>query len=155
MNGQQFRLVNEQVRGNAMRAVQAAAIDGDAILVVRIEPEEKKRTLRQNKYLWGVVYKTIVDNDPGYFVNDALDALRKTARLSTAEVVHEFCKARFLPSADLPGLQITVAPSTAKLPRKEFQEYVESIRRWAAETLQVFIPDPYACGYEDLVWRGR
>lgn len=152
MNGQQFRLVNEQVRGNAMRAVQAAAIDGDAILVVRIEPEEKKRTLRQNKYLWGVVYKTIVDNDPGYFVNDAVDALRKTARLSTAEVVHEFCKARFLPSADLPGLQITVAPSTAKLPRKEFQDYVESIRRWAADELQVFVPDPYQAGYEDLRW---
>ena len=152
MNGQQFRLVNEQVRGNAMRAVQAAAIDGDAILVVRIEPEEKKRSVQQNKYLWGVVYKTIVDNDPGYFVNDAVDALRKTARLSTAEVVHEFCKARFLPSADLPGLQITVAPSTAKLPRKEFQEYVEAIRRWAADELQVFVPDPYQAGYKDLGW---
>ena len=152
MNGQTFRLVNEMVRGNAMRALQAAAIGGDEILVVRIEPEEKKRTLRQNKYLWGVVYKTIVDNDPGYFVNDAVDALRKTARLSAAEVVHEFCKARFLPSADLPGLQITVAPSTAKLPRKEFQEYVESIRRWAADELQVFIPDPTVCGYDDLGW---
>ena len=152
MNGQTFRLVNELVRGNAIRALQSAAIGGDEIMVVRIEPEEKKRTLRQNKYLWGVVYKTIVDNDPGYFVNDAVDSLRKTARLSTAEVVHEFCKARFLPSADLPGLQITVAPSTAKLPRKEFQEYVESIRRWAADELQVFIPDPTVCGYDDLGW---
>jgi hypothetical protein len=152
MNGQAFRLVNELVRGNAIRALQSAVIGGDEIMVVRIEPEEKKRTLRQNKYLWGVVYKTIVDNDPGYFVNDAVDALRKTARLSAAEVVHEFCKARFLPSADLPGLQITVAPSTAKLPRKEFQEYVESIRRWAADELQVFIPDPTVCGYDDLGW---
>ena len=152
MNGQAFRLVNELVRGNAIRALQSAAIGGDEIMVVRIEPEEKKRTLRQNKYLWGVVYKTIVDNDPGYFVNDALDALRKTARLSAAEVVHEFCKARFLPSADLPGLQITVAPSTAKLPRKEFQDYVEAIRRWAADELQVFVPDPYQAGYEDLGW---
>lgn len=152
MNGQVFRLVNELVRGNAIRALQSAVIGGDEIMVVRIEPEEKKRTLRQNKYLWGVVYKTIVDNDPGYFVNDAVDSLRKTARLSTAEVVHEFCKARFLPSADLPGLQITVAPSTAKLPRKEFQDYVESIRRWAADELQVFIPDPTVCGYDDLGW---
>ena len=152
MNGQAFRLVNELVRGNAIRALQSAVIGGDEIMVVRIEPEEKKRSAQQNKYLWGVVYKTIVDNDPGYFVNDALDALRKTARLSTAEVVHEFCKARFLPSADLPGLQITVAPSTAKLPRKEFQDYVESIRRWAADELQVFIPDPTVCGYDDLGW---
>ena len=152
MNGQAFRLVNELVRGNAIRALQSAAIGGDEIMVVRIEPEEKKRTLRQNKYLWGVVYKTIVDNDPGYFVNDAVDSLRKTARLSAAEVVHEFCKARFLPAADLPGLQITVAPSTAKLPRKEFQDYVESIRRWAADELQVFVPDPYQAGYKDLGW---
>ena len=152
MNGQAFRLVNELVRGNAIRALQSAAIGGDEIMVVRIEPEEKKRSAQQNKYLWGVVYKTIVDNDPGYFVNDAVDALRKTARLSTAEVVHEFCKARFLPSADLPGLQITVAPSTTKLPRKEFQEYVEAIRRWAADELQVFVPDPYQAGYEDLWW---
>jgi len=152
MNGQAFRLVNELVRGNAIRALQSAVIGGDEIMVVRIEPEEKKRSAQQNKYLWGVVYKTIVDNDPGYFVNDAVDALRKTARLSTAEVVHEFCKARFLPSADLPGLQITVAPSTAKLPRKEFQDYVEAIRRWAADELQVFVPDPYQAGYEDLGW---
>ena len=152
MNGQAFRLVNELVRGNAIRALQSAVIGGDEIMVVRIEPEEKKRSAQQNKYLWGVVYKTIVDNDPGYFVNDAVDSLRKTARLSTAEVVHEFCKARFLPSADLPGLQITVAPSTAKLPRKEFQDYVESIRRWAADELQVFVPDPTVCGYEDLGW---
>jgi len=152
MNGQAFRLVNELVRGNAIRALQSAVIGGDEIMVVRIEPEEKKRSAQQNKYLWGVVYKTIVDNDPGYFVNDAVDSLRKTARLSTAEVVHEFCKARFLPSADLPGLQITVAPSTAKLPRKEFQDYVESIRRWAADELQVFIPEPTVCGYDDLGW---
>lgn len=152
MNGQAFRLVNELVRGNAIRALQSAAIGGDEIMVVRIEPEEKKRSAQQNKYLWGVVYKTIVDNDPGYFVNDAVDSLRKTARLSAAEVVHEFCKARFLPAADLPSLQITVAPSTAKLPRKEFQDYVESIRRWAADELQVFVPDPTVCGYEDLGW---
>lgn len=152
MNGQAFRLVNELVRGNAIRALQSAVIGGDEIMVVRIEPEEKKRSVQQNKYLWGVVYKTIVDNDPGFFCCDAVDSLRKTARLSAAEVVHEFCKARFLPSADLPGLQITVAPSTAKLPRKEFQEYVEAIRRWAADELQVFVPDPYQAGYKDLGW---
>ena len=152
MTTQSFRLVNEQVRRNAMAAIAAAKVGDGEIMTVCIAPEEKKRSSQQNKYLWGVVYKTIVDNDPGYFVNDAVDALRKTARLSTAEVVHEFCKARFLPAADLPGLQITVAPSTAKLPRKEFQEYVEAIRRWAADELQVFVPDPTVCGYEDLGW---
>ena len=152
MTARSFRLVNEQVRRNAMAAVAAAETGGGVVMTVTIAPEEKKRSTQQNRYLWGVVYKTIVDNDPGFFCNDAVDGLRKTARLSAAEVVHEFCKARFLPSADLPGLQITVAPSTAKLPRKEFQDYVEAIRRWAADELQVFIPDPTVCGYDDLGW---
>ena len=152
MTTQSFRLVNEQVKHNAIAAIRAAHIGDGETLVVRIEPEEKSRSHRQNRYLWGVVYKTIVDNDPGFFVNDAVDALRKAAKLSTVDVVHEYCKARFLPSADLPGLQITVAPSTAKLPRKEFQDYVEAIRRWAADELQVFVPDPTVCGYDDLGW---
>ena len=152
MTTQSFRLVNEQVRRNAMAAIAAAKISEGEIMTVCLAPEEKKRSTQQNKYLWGVVYKTIVDNDPGFFCCDAVDSLRKTARLSAAEVVHEFCKARFLPAADLPGLQITVAPSTAKLPRKEFQEYVEAIRRWAADELQVFVPDPTVCGYDDLGW---
>ena len=155
MNGQQFRLVNEQVRGNAMRAVQAAAIDGDAILVVRIEPEEKQRTKRQNRYLWGVVYKHLVDNDPGYFCNEETERLLRGRGIAVTEIVHEFCKAQFLPLVDLGiggGMRIT--KSTAKLNRQEFNDYVENIRRWAAESLQVFIPDPYVCGYEDLVGRG-
>lgn len=151
MSGQQFRLVNEQVRGNAMRALQSAEIGGDAILVVRIEPEEKKRTLRQNKYLWGVVYKHLVDNDPGYFVNEETERLLHGRGIAVTEIVHEFCKAQFLPPVDLGiggGMRIT--KSTAKLNRQEFNDYVENIRRWAAETLQVFIPDPYAAGYEDI-----
>ena len=156
MNGQVFRLVNELVRGNAIRALQSAAIGGDEIMVVRIEPEEKKRTLRQNKYLWGVVYKHLVDNDPGYFVNEETERLLHGRGIAVTEIVHEFCKVQFLPPVDLGiggGMRIT--KSTAKLNRQEFNDYVENIRRWAAESLQVFIPDPYAAGYEDLVWRGR
>lgn len=151
MSGQQFRLVNEQVRGNAMRALQSAEIGGDAILVVRIEPEEKQRTKRQNRYLWGVVYKYLVDNDPGYFVNEETEWLLHGRGIAVTEIVHEFCKAQFLPPVDLGiggGMRIT--KSTAKLNRQEFNDYVENIRRWAAEALQVFIPDPYAAGYEDI-----
>lgn len=151
MNGQAFRLVNEMVRGNAIRALQAAEIGGDEIMVVRIEPEEKKRTQRQNKYLWGVVYKYLVDNDPGYFCNEETERLLKGRGIAMDEVVHEFCKAQFLPPLELSiggGMKIT--KSTAKLNRQEFNDYVENIRRWAANELQVFIPDPYAAGYEDI-----
>ena len=154
MNGQAFRLVNEMVRGNAIRALQSVQIDGE-IMVVRIEPEEKKRTQRQNKYLWGVVYKYLVDNDPGYFGNEETERLLKGRGIAMNEIVHEFCKAQFLPPLELSiggGMKIT--KSTAKLNRQEFNDYVENIRRWAAQELQVFIPDPYAAGYEDI-GRGR
>jgi hypothetical protein len=154
MNGQAFRLVNEMVRGNAIRALQSVQIDGE-IMVVRIEPEEKKRTQRQNKYLWGVIYKYLVDNDPGYFVNEETERLLHGRGIAVTEIVHEFCKAQFLPPLELAiggGMKIT--KSTAKLNRQEFNDYVENIRRWAAQELQVFIPDPYAAGYEDI-GRGR
>jgi len=68
MTAQSFRLVNEQVKHNAIAAIMALRADGE-IMTVCIAPEEKKRSVQQNRYLWGVVYKTIVDNDPGFFVN--------------------------------------------------------------------------------------
>lgn len=164
MKDQHFRLVNEAVRGNALAAVRAAEIGGDSVLVVRIETEEKKRTQRQNRYLWGVVYKTIVDNDPGFFGNEETTETLRAAGLSMQDAVHEYCKRVFLPGETLWlsvgetgdfGEDFFVRKSTRKLSRREFNEYVEDIRRWAADSLQVFIPDPAACGYEDLVWRGK
>lgn len=163
MKDQHFRLVNEAVRGNALAAVKAAEIGGDSVLVVRIESEEKRRTQQQNRYLWGVVYKTIVDNDPGFFGNEeTVEALRE-AGLTMQDAVHEYCKRLFLRGETLwlevdaegNGADFCVQKSTRKLSRKEFNEYVENIRRWSAEGLRVFIPDPAACGHEDLVGRGK
>lgn len=157
-----FRLVNEQVRTNAIRAVQEAEI-GEG-WVVSIEPEAKRRTQRQNRYLWGVVYKTIADNDPGFFGNEETAEALKAVGVSMEEAVHEYCKRHFLRGEVLhiaDGDEGTVwqayhlQKSTAKLNRREFDEYVEAVRRWAAQGLQVFIPDPQAAGYGDLVWRGK
>ena len=164
MKDQHFRLVNKAVRGNALAAVKAAEIGGDSVLVVRIESEEKRRTQRQNRYLWGVVYKTIVDNDPGFFGNEETVEALRAAGLTMQDAVHEYCKRVFLRGETLWlsvsedgqfGEDFFVRKSTRKLSRKEFNDYVEAIRRWAAESLQVFIPDPAACGYKDLVGRGK
>lgn len=149
-----YRLVNERVRANAIRAVQEAEI-GEG-WVVSIEPEAKRRTQRQNRYLWGVVYKTIADNDPGFFGSEGAEAKIRGAGLSMCDVVHEYCKRCFLTPVILPvGGGLFLAPSTTKLSRQDFNLYVEAIRRWAAMELQVFVPDPYQAGYEDLVWRGE
>ena len=157
-----YRLVNERVRENAIRAVQEVEI-GEG-WVVSIEPEAKRRTQRQNRYLWGVVYKTIADNDPGFFGNDDTTEALKAIGVTMEEAVHEYCKRHFLRGevlhiADGDGgtdwQMYHLQKSTATLNKREFNEYVEAIRRWAAMGLQVFVPDPYQAGYEDLVWRGR
>ena len=163
MKGQHFRLVNEAVRSNVLAAVRTAEIGGDSVLAVSIEPEVKRRTQRQNRYLWGVVYKTIADNDPGFFGNESTVAALHAAGMSLEEAVHEYCKRVFLPGETLwldvgddgGGEDFHIRKSTTALSRKEFHEYVEAIRRWAAMELQVFVPDPYQSGYGDLVWSGK
>lgn len=157
-----YRLVNEQVRANAIREIKALDIDGD-VMVVSVEPEKKKRTERQNAYLWGVVYKTIADNDPGFFGNEETVEALRAAGLKVEDAVHEYCKRMFLRGEALfldvddaaNGDMFYVRKSTRKLSRAEFNEYVENVRRWAADGLRVFVPDPQACGYEDLVWRDK
>lgn len=150
-----FRIVNEQVRANAIAAIRAVEIDREKLMTVRIEEDKKSRTLRQNAYLWGVVYKHIVDNDPGFFASEKTERLLKTHGLKIVDVVHEFCKAQFLPPLFVPVGDggVRLPPSTAKLNRRDFNDYVEEIRRWAAFELQVFIPDPVQAGFEDLARR--
>ncbi|SUO95225.1 hypothetical protein [Suttonella ornithocola] len=160
MKPQQYRLISEQVRANALAAVQALPISDAGfsrithenkkakIWVVRIEEEKQTRTHRQNRYLWGVVYKTIIDNDPGIFASEQTDAVLKQAGLTVKDVVHEFCKRRFLMPVFVAGIE--VMPSTKTLEKAAFNDYVEDIRRWAAHELQIFIPDPVVAGYADI-----
>lgn len=144
-----FRIVNEQVRANAIAAIRAIEIDREKLMTVRIEEDKKSRTLRQNAYLWGVVYKTLVDNDPGYFFNEERGAIILEHKIKPADVVHEFCKERFLDFV-MVG-EVKVFPSTKKLSREQFVDYVESITRWAAMELQIYIPPPAHSGFDD-VW---
>lgn len=158
-----YRLVNEQVRRNAIAAIEAAEIGGGETLVVSIDAEAKRRTQRQNRYLWGVVYKTIADNDPGFFGNEETAEALRAAGLSMRDAVHAYCKRVFLPGemlwldvdAEGNGADFCVQKSTRKLNRQDFNAYVEDIRRWAADSLGVFVPDPSACGYEDLIGREK
>lgn len=149
-----FRLVSETVRQNAIAAISAIEIDRQNPMMVRIEDEKKTRTARQNAYLWGVVYKFLVDNDTGFFFNEANEQIIREHRLRRDEIVHEFCKQHFLmPIALDIGDGVIVQPSTAKLSRKAFVDYVESIARFAAAELGVYIPLPEYSGFDELAVR--
>ena len=82
----------------------------------------KDRSNNQNRYYWGIVVD-IIGKELGY----------------TADETHEALKMKFL--LDRRG-KIPTVRSTTVLSTKEFEDYLEDIKRWAAEFLNVVLPDP-------------
>lgn len=80
------------------------------------------RSISQNNYYWGVVIK-IVGDELGYLPEEIHDALR--------------IKFLTIHTDKLPTVK-----STVKLSTKEFEEYLEKIRRWASEELSICLPLP-------------
>ena len=105
--------------------VQFAALrnklNGQRVDVI-LKKSVRKRSNPQNAYLWGCVYKILAEfckYEP--------------------EELHDAMKMKFLrihEDTDLPSIR-----STAKLNTAEFSEYVEQVRRLAAE-MGCYIPDP-------------
>jgi hypothetical protein len=97
------------------------------------------RSNRQNRYLWGGVYETMVF------------AFKEHGYLFSAEEIHEKMKQEFLSEDrinELTGEIYRVPGSSAKLDAGEFHEYVEMCRRWSEEKLGQYVmtPEEY---YED------
>ena len=101
-------------------------------LEVSVKRLRATRSLAQNAFYWGVVVEVISEHT-GY----------------TPEEVHEFLKAMFIPkrlavtdgNGEIKG-EVVIGGSTRKMNKLEFGEFMESIKRWAATELDVFIPDP-------------
>ena len=95
------------------------------------------RSIQQNRYYFGVVVELLAEHT-GY----------------TRDETHDILKMQFLPkqlavcdgNGEVKG-EFVVGGSTRKLTTTEFQQYIEAIQRWAAETLDVFIPDPVDIGH--------
>ena len=94
-----------------------------------------KRSIQQNKYIWGVIYK-IVSEESGY----------------TDEEVHEIFKTLFLKRyVSIGKKEIRITKSTTELDTNEFNEYCESIRVWCSFNLNLNIPEPNEVEYETTV----
>ena len=98
--------------------------EGKEVEVVIRQPTSP-RTLQQNKYLFGVCYKMIAD-ETGH----------------TPEEIHEVMKSMFLKDyADFNGQKVVIIKSTTSLNTKQFGEYVDKVKRFAAQELGIVIPD--------------
>lgn len=108
---------------------------------IEIENIKSERSLRQNKYLFGVAYK-LISEKLGYEKDDLhMDLLKRHfgARLKKVP------PSKYIPSG---LIEIPVRTTTTDehgrrsvLGKLQFAEYVDFVRRWALD-LEIDIPDP-------------
>ena len=101
-------------------------------ITITIEKAKSKRSSDQNRYYWSGVIPIIQQGlkDAGY-------------RLSKDDT-HLAMRAKFL-SEPIPmddGTYIERFKSTTELSKSEFSDYIESIKEWAFDYLNVTIPPP-------------
>ena len=96
--------------------------------------KKNARTNNQNRYWWGGVLPLIKQGlkDAGY------------NEVKTNEDAHEVVKALFLKKhiSNGDGVALEMSGSTTELSTIEFNELIANIQQWAAEFLNVIIPDP-------------
>lgn len=126
------RLESGVMKLNAKRLAQLLRGRRDCDLELVIERKHATRSAAQNSYYWGVVVGLLSEHT-GY----------------TPDEIHEILKAKFLPkklavtdgNGEIRG-EFVIGGTTTRLNKIEFGEFVEAVRRWAAEDLGVVIPDP-------------
>jgi hypothetical protein len=96
-------------------------------VLVTIKKEKSQRSLEQNRYYWGVVIKLLCEE---IGLNE--------------DELHEVLKYKFLKEhAENKVLgEVDFVKSTTDLNTKEMEEYLEKIRVWATEFLNMNIPLP-------------
>jgi hypothetical protein len=113
--------------------------DGEVVLTLR--KLRATRSAAANAYYWGVIVAMLMTRIKGMTEDDIHEYVLKPLFLSkkgaavdgNGEIVGEF----------------VVGGSTKALNKNEFYEYCERIRQWAAEKLELDIPDP------DVDWRDK
>ena len=106
---------------------------GKEIRVI-IEKKRKSRSIQQNSYYWGVVIPITRQG--------LLDVGYKLSR----EETHDFLKEKFIKkeiiNEETGEILGEVTQHTPDLTTSEFMDYIADIQQWAAEFLNIEIPDP-------------
>lgn len=112
-----------------------ASFEGQLIEVMIIG-RRNTRSLRMNRYYWGVVVRMLVD-----FFNQE----NTFGRHVNAEYVHEILAVKFLGTKKImmPDHEIIeVRESSTDLDNQDFINYFENVRMWALELFNLDIPEP-------------
>jgi hypothetical protein len=100
-----------------------------------IRPIRRKRTSKQNRYYWGVVIDLITLEIAG--TNNKVE--KEEVHRALARYFLDYDNERTFETG---GVMFGERISTTELSTVEFGEYVENVKRWAAEYLNLIIPDP-------------
>ena len=128
-------VVDGRLPEDAARRVGQAirAFDGKRV-TISVAEVKKTRSGNANRYYWGCCVSLITD------------AFRDAGNMVNADDTHEFLKThvgklqQVLVTAD--GEVFRGPGSTAKLTPTEFGDYVEAVKAWAADMLDLQIPSP-------------
>lgn len=96
-------------------------------VTITINKYFKQRTNQQNAYLWGVCYKLISEHT-GYTCDEVHDLMAK-----------KFIGEKIIKIGDV---ETVTHKTSVKLSTKDFMGFVASIQQFAAEQLNIYIPDP-------------
>ena len=132
-------VASAQVKGGKLLIRNRRAFDEQIALLregweleVLVKRQRATRSQQANRYYWGVVVEMLHEHT-GY----------------TPEEVHELLKMRFIPKrlavCNGNGVvqdEFVLGGSTREMDTEEFGAYVEEICQWAAQDLDLIIPDP-------------
>ena len=113
--------------------VRAMSREKDLAVTVEVKIKKYRRSNEFNNYYWGVVVAMISER------------LRELGHDVDRDLAHEFLKGRFLYSEltdPSTGEVMKIPKKTSELATGEFMEYLEHVKQFAAETLDLYIPDP-------------
>ena len=95
-------------------------------IIVELREAKNIRSLKQNSYMWGVVFPEISQHT-GY----------------TAQEVHDIICSKFLRRlVEKDEFSYEVIGGTSDLDTKEFETLMAQVREWASFELGVWIPEP-------------
>ena len=106
--------------------------DGRHLITIK---DFRKRSIPQNSYYWGVVVPMVRRG----LYDACYDAVR-TNDEAHAVLKHVFLRKEIVSKET--GDMIEMSGSTTALTILEFNDFLESVCRWASEYLGIIIPDP-------------
>ncbi|MDR0266072.1 MAG: hypothetical protein LBJ04_22860 [Sphingobacterium sp.] len=111
---------------------------GEKDVEITICKRSRKRSNQQNKYYWSVIIPIVKQG--------LIDAGYSREKINNSEVIHELLKSMFCPKEELinedTGEILVLPPTTTSNSTSQMMDYFEDIKRWCAENIGVYIPDP-------------